>query len=183
MWRENGNGWIDKGPFEQPKTSAQVTIISRDEQTGKVKLRVKPIHGQKVHYEVGDDPATVASPFLDSDVIEVEGTSYNFVTINTDKIHDIGPPVVFHIPVEIKHRFFRDGDRVKCELKSTPKAQLKYSTDGSDPKSRGGVYHEPFVVPAGAKLIQAAPETAKMWTNRDRSCKTMSWLDVAGRRA
>ncbi len=43
VWREEG-GFVDKGPFPQPKTSVTVQEQSRDDDTGEVSLRVTPIH-------------------------------------------------------------------------------------------------------------------------------------------
>ena len=51
-WRENGN-WIEIGPFEKPPTSITVQQIERNPDTGKVKLRIKPVHGDKILYQYG----------------------------------------------------------------------------------------------------------------------------------
>ena len=45
-----------------------------------------------------------------------------------------------------------------AELRSAPEAPIRYTTDGSDPKSNGGIYNEPFVIPQQTQVILAVAE-------------------------
>ena len=50
IWRENG-GYVDKGPFPQPKTSATVQEVARDADTGEATLKVTAINGDTIYYD------------------------------------------------------------------------------------------------------------------------------------
>ena len=156
QWRES-EGYVDKGPFPQPQTEVRVQIISRDDDTGKVKLKVTPIHGDRVYMEKGGSQATTASRLLEDETVEVDGLDYSFVAVDTAKVHEPGAAAAWSNVVTIKHRFFQDGDRMRCELKSAPPVSMKYTTDGSNPVANGGVYTDPFVVPNGARFVLAVP--------------------------
>ncbi len=73
IWREDG-GFIDKGPFPQPETTVSIQELSRNDDTGEVTLRIMPIHGDSVYWEVGA-PATSASARLEGQ------------TLNTGELH------------------------------------------------------------------------------------------------
>ncbi len=165
QWHE-GEGYVDKGPFPQPKTNVLVQQISRDDVTGKVRLKVTPIHGNRVYMETGGAQATTASRMVEGDTIEVDGLDYSFVAVDTEKVHEAGAATTWTNTVTIRHRFFQDGDRMKCELKAAPHVALKFTTDGSNPTVNGGAYSEPFTVPKGARFVQAAPASGKGKTER-----------------
>jgi hypothetical protein len=44
------------------------------------------------------------------------------------------------------------------ELRAAPDAPIRYTTDGSDPKTSGGNYEGPFLVPLGTRLVLAVAE-------------------------
>jgi hypothetical protein len=48
VWRESG-GYVQRGPFPQPATAVSVQVLSRNEETGEVTLRVRPLHGTVVY--------------------------------------------------------------------------------------------------------------------------------------
>ena len=50
---------------------------------------------------------------------------------------------------------------MRCELKAAPPVPMKYTTDGSNPVVNGGTYTEPFLVPKGARFVQAVPTNGK----------------------
>jgi Fn3 associated len=54
------------------------------------------------------------------------------------------------------------------EIQSVPPAPIRYSTDGSDPKSSGGVYEQPFVVPSGTVYVLAVAEKRSIVSEEHR---------------
>jgi hypothetical protein len=46
------------------------------------------------------------------------------------------------------------------ELRVAPNAPIRYTTDGSDPKTSGGLYSGPFAAPAGTICVLAIAEKA-----------------------
>lgn len=153
VWRE-ASGYIDKGPFAKPKTEVRVQETFRDAETGEVNLRVTALHGDKVYAEVGG-PATPGSKLLDSQDYKTKEMEVSFISVDSTGVHETGEQVVWQNRITLKHRFYQDGDVLRCELRAAPSAQIKYTTDGSNPSTSGGVYSEPIVVPKGSKYVQA----------------------------
>lgn len=156
QWRES-EGYVDRGPFPQPKTDVRVQAIRRDDDTGKVTLKVTPIHGDRVFMETGGGQATPASQLVDGDIVEVDGLQYSFVAVDTMNVHETGEPIAYSNSITLKHRFYQDGDDLRCELKAAPPAAIRYTTDGSNPVANGGAYSAPFVVAKGARVVLAVP--------------------------
>src|SRR5439155_26307415 len=61
QWREQSGGYVEKGPFPPPTSSVlPPQVTHRDDETGECVLKLTPIHGDTVHWEIGG-PATAAS--------------------------------------------------------------------------------------------------------------------------
>ncbi len=145
-WRENGN-WVEIGPFEKPPTSVTVQQIERNPETGKVKLRIKPVHGDKILYQYGKGvtdqcPVWDFQNIMETDVMEVE-----FLCLDSKGEHEKGKPVLWTNEITMKHGWIPQGDETLMEINVAPKsAQVKYTTDGSEPMLHGGIYQSPFLV-------------------------------------
>lgn len=155
-WRESG-GYVEKGPFPQPATGVKLQELSRDDDTGRVKLRATPINGDTIYVEIGA-AATPASQRLSGRDYETAELVVSFLAVDSTGRHETGEPLTWHNRITIKSRVFdRGGDKV-VELRTAPPAPLRYTTDGSDPKIAGGVYDEPVILPAGTRLVLAVAE-------------------------
>lgn len=152
-WRES-NGYVDRGPFPQPKTEVRIQETFRDSDTGEATLKVTALHGDQVFVEIGG-PATPGSRRLDSTDFKTKELQISFLAVDSTKVHEAGEATTWRNRITLKHKFFRDNDLVRCELQAAPAADIKYSTDGSNPSQNGGTYSEPFVVPTGSKFVQA----------------------------
>lgn len=160
-WREQGN-YVEKGPFPQPATQVQIQERSRNDDTGEVELKVTPVHGDTVYAEIGG-PATTASQKVDNGVYHTSEMEVSFLAVDSTRQHDPGPPFTWHNRVTMKYRLFTSGKRGKmCELHSAPAADIRYTTDGSDPKIGGGAYDSPFGVPKGTQIVLAYAEKERI---------------------
>ena len=153
VWRE-ASGYVDKGPFAKPKTEVRVQETFRDAESGEVNLRVTALHGDKVYAEIGG-PATPGSRLLDSPDFKTKDMEVNFIAVDSTGVHEPGEQAIWKNRITLKHRFFQDGDVLRCELKAAPSSQIKFTSDGSNPSTSGGTYSEPLVVPKGSKYVQA----------------------------
>jgi len=156
LWREDG-GYIDKGPFPQPSTAVRLQLKERDPETGEVELRVTPVHGDVVYWDVGSN-ATTASTRVDSGIIRLKELRASFLTVDSVGVHQTGEAVAWVNTITLRHRVYQFGAEKKCELKAAPSAAIRYTTDGSDPKVAGAIYENDFIVPRGATLILAYAE-------------------------
>lgn len=158
--------WIDDGGIinrEPPKPHTQVNIqvLSRNQETGEANLKITPINGSKVLYELGDSSPSSAS----LDVSETEGgysrfTSsdmrVSFVCIDERDEHEQGEVYVWENTLQLKHEVIQKGEQWEVEFKAVPNpAEIRYTTDGSDPVSLGAIYDSPFQIPAACRFVQA----------------------------
>ncbi len=208
QWREDSSGFVDKGPFPQPKTAVQIVEQHRDDDTGKVSLRITPTHGDSIYWEVGGT-ASESSEKLDGNTLETSELKLSLLAVDSTGVHESGPPVVWQNRLTIKHKVYQSGDDKMCELRASPTAPLRYTTDGSDPKVAGAAYEGAFVIPRGAPMILAhaerdavssiverinigwdekeevkvEPSLAATWTRRHQTDSTQETYELLGRLA
>ena len=156
-WREEGS-YVNKGPFPQPQTTVRVQELDRDDDTGVVRLRLRPVHGDTLYAEVGA-PATPASQRLDPHRdFETADLRVSLLAVDSTGRHETGEPVEWRNRITLKSRLYAAGEQVMVELRVAPKAPIRYTTDGSDPGVAGGLYDAPFAAPAGSRLVLAVAE-------------------------
>ena len=162
-WREEGQ-YVNKGPFPKPKTTVRIQELSRDDDSGSMKLRVLPVNGDRVYVEVGGASATQASEGLGSRRTYETGDALrvSFLAVDSTGGHDTGDSVEWTNRITLQSREYTDGDERRIEIRAAPPAPIRYTTDGSDPKLGGGAYDGPFVVPTGIRLVLAVAEKDKI---------------------
>jgi len=157
QWREEG-GYVEKGPFPEPKTEVQVQEWSRDDDSGKITLKLTPVFGDTIHYEIGGPATTASQKVLNPRMFQSEELVLSFLCVDSKGKHETGDPVPWRNRITIKSRTYQSGADKMVELRSAPTVPIRYTTDGSDPKHCGGAYAGPFVVPAGTVCILAVAE-------------------------
>jgi hypothetical protein len=156
-WREQG-GYVEKPPFPQPRTEVRVKEVSRNDDTGVAVLRLIPVNGDTLHYEIGG-PATPASlKVTDANKFETDELEVFFLCVDSRGEHETGENFPWKNRITLKWRSFQNGPQKMVELRSAPKVPIRYTTDGSDPKTAGGVYDTPFLVPKGTVCVLAYAE-------------------------
>jgi len=156
VWRTSG-AYVDKGPFQQDSTSVTIQERTRNEETGEVELRVIPVHADKVYAEVGGVPST-ASQLIENGVHRTGEMEVQYLAVDSTGQHQTGSPVAWRNRITLRHRQFSKGAKKMLELLAAPRAQIRYSTDGSDPKVAGGAYDAPFAIPQDAPIVLAYAE-------------------------
>ncbi len=154
LWRTSGD-WIVKGPFPPPPTRVEIKEISRDRETGTVELNVKPINGDTIYYNYGKGVSDTC-PELDyhktfsTDEMEIE-----FLCVDSKNSFETGEPVLWTNKITLQHKFIPQGGDTVLEIQVAPKtAEIRYSTDGSEPLTNGGIYETAFLVKPN-QIIQA----------------------------
>lgn len=155
-WREQ-DGFVDKGPFPQPKTDVQVVQQTRDDDTGRVALRITPTNGDTIYWEVGGTAST-SSAKLDGNKLETDELRLSVLAVDSTGAHETGSPVTWENKITLKHKIYQSGSDKMCELRAAPTAPIRYTTDGSDPKVAGAAYDSAFIVPKGAPMVLAHAE-------------------------
>jgi hypothetical protein len=79
-----------------------------------------------------------------------------FLCVDSRGIHEEGAVYHWENSLALKHEVIQQGDTWRVELKAVPSgAAIRYTTDGSDPKSLGASYDSPFEVAASSRFVQA----------------------------
>jgi hypothetical protein len=159
QWREQGN-YVEKPPFPQPHTDVRIQELQRDDRTGTAILKLTPVHGDTLHYEVGDKATPASATVPDPRRFETSDLTVSFLCVDSKSEHDTGEPVTWQNRIVIQSRTYQSGNDRMVELRATPDAPIRYSTDGSNPTLSGAVYEGPFVLPKSAYVVLAGAETA-----------------------
>lgn len=155
QWRTIGNGFVQRGPFPPARPTVQVQLLSRDEATGEVTLRVKPLHGDTVYMQKnpGGSSAGVGEKLASYDV-KTTDLRVTFTAENTEAGIE-GEQVAWTNTISLKYKLYGAPGARLCELQAAPSGAIRYTTDGASPATGGHDYREPFRVPTGCSVILA----------------------------
>jgi len=155
QWREQGN-YVEKGPFPPPATGIQVQEMMRNDDTGEVTLKLTPIHGDTIYYDINAPATTASLQVQDPRSFKTTELDVSFLCVDSTGQHQQGQPVTWQNRITIKSRQFHgNGGEKMVELRAAPDAPISYTTDGSDPKLSGGSYDGPFEVPLDTVMVLA----------------------------
>jgi hypothetical protein len=157
-WRDV-SGYIVKGPFEKEPTDVMIEQTDYNEQTGEFTLKIRPIRGDRVYYDFGAEPTKSSNEVQQQSLVIREPSAY-FVCLDTadgDNPHPTGAVKhwVGKAPLRRDQRLNADGKNV-LELKTHKDYEIRYTTDGSNPKESGGLYSGEIVLPADCRFVQVA---------------------------
>ena len=155
-WRLGEDGYIEKGPFPKDKTTVNISVVGVHPETGATLLSLTPRHA-------GESPAVYCATKpersdqdrrvddLDNFSTD-EGTLYFWVKDPTGQFES-GPAVRWLADLKIRHQVDPAADRRRVTLACTPRADLFYTLDGSNPKD-GAPYAGPFEIgPQATRLL------------------------------
>jgi hypothetical protein len=162
VWRDDGGDYVKRGPFPKEPTSVQVQQEFRDSSTGRCVLRVIARYADRVHYEEGGSLATVNSSVVKNGRHETSALKVSFLAVDTSGVHQQGLPVAWQNTIEVKYDLkYRSGAH-HLTLKALPQGTIRYSLDGSDPRT-GAVYNGEFTIPPRIQLVQAVAPHHRAW--------------------
>jgi len=153
-WREMG-GYIVKGPFEKEPTSVAVEQTNYNENTGEFTLKVRGIHGDRIYYDIGAEPTTASAEIIQSPFITKEPL-INFICVDSskDNPHPTGSVKEFMCQVPLRYEQRQGLHGNVLELQTHKDYEVRYTTDGSNPKESGGIYTGEIVLPANCKFVR-----------------------------
>ena len=158
IWRDEG-GYINKGPFPPPKTEVKIQRISRNDDNGEATLKITPVHGDTVYYEIGDTDPTKSSMRVEAfNGFKTKELKLKFICVDSKGKHEQGKAETWQNTINLKYGVYQQGDDWMVELKNYPRGDIRYTTNGSDPKSLGATYDAPFPVPKDCQLVLAVAD-------------------------
>ncbi len=177
QWRAEG-GYIEKGPFPPPDATVQIQEISRNDDTGEASLRLTPIQGDTLHYEISQEATTASAKVADFKDFRTRELMLSFLCVDSSGKSKSAPPVRWQNRITIKSRTFQQGDDRMAEVQAAPPAPIRYTTDGSDPRRNGGAYAGSFLIPRGTVCVLAVAE--KDGISSDIHRLDINWDETAG---
>lgn len=154
-WREIG-GYIVKGPFAKDPTDVSVEQLDYNEKSGEFTLKVRAVHGNVVYYDVGAEPTTASSIASTPFIIKEPLLQFLCVDTTSDNPHPAGPVKEYMCSVPLRHEQRLSPNGNVLELKTHKDFEIRYTTDGSNPKESGGKYNGEIVLPTGCKFVRTA---------------------------
>lgn len=154
QWRDIGNGFVQRGPFPPPSPTAQVQQLSRDDATGVVTLRVKPLHGDTIYMQKSGPNGGMREKLENYD-ITTSHLKLMFTAANAAGGGIEGDVVPWTNRIDVRYRLFDGPTGRMCELSAIPSGAVRYTTDGSSPLVAGKPYSQPFPVPDTCTVILA----------------------------
>jgi len=155
QWRQYGK-YVKKPPFPKETTDVKVQRINRDPETGEVTLRLNAIHGDTIYYEVGGTPTPASKKVEDPQSFTSDEMEVSFLCVDEEGEHETGEPVTWENEITVRSRVYQgSGDKKMVEFEPAPDAEIRYTTDGSNPKVAGGAYDGPIGVDSDVQIVQA----------------------------
>lgn len=154
-WRLGEDGYIEKGPFPKEKTSVNVSLIGTSPETGETLISLTPRNAGEspVIYYSTKAEVLETDPKIDDpeNFSTTEGTLYFKVADPTGK-YESGTATRWLADLKIRHQIDPSADKRKVILQCTPKADMYYTLDGSNPKD-GIPYSDSFEVGSEAARL------------------------------
>lgn len=151
LWRDI-SGYITKGPFAKEPTSVTVQQLHYDADANEFTLNVRGVYGDTVYYEVGAEPSTASNKT--NGTLKTKDVELFFRCIDNSGEHPAGDVVKFVCRAVLQYDLRNTPSGQVCTLKTHPKYEIRYTTDGSHPRDNGGIYNAPFNVPKDTKFIR-----------------------------
>lgn len=151
-WRLGEDGYIEKGPFPKDKATVNVSVVNVKPDTGEAVLSLTPRHAGEspiVYWSTRPDVSDRDHKVEDlENFAATEGTVYFMVRDPTGH-YESAPPTRWLADLKIRHQVEPAADKRRVRLEATPRAELFYTLDGSNPKD-GTRYDGPFEIGPGA---------------------------------
>lgn len=151
IWEDLGNGHVSHSP-EKKKTAVQVVDDTNPDDDGVVVLRINALNAGpngRIHY-AEDGAVSAASPVLNDETLKTKAYRAQFLAIDPNGKFDTGEVTTWNNKLTIRAK--QDSART-VELFVAPKAAMKYTLDGAEPRN-GTDYVGPIALGAGSvKLL------------------------------
>ncbi|MFP2904556.1 anti-phage-associated DUF499 domain-containing protein [Pyxidicoccus sp. 3LFB2] len=153
-WRYTEDGYIERGPFEQPKTSVSIIERGYDEETGMAELEVTAIHAGKAP-QIFYDTSPAVSPTstrLTEPRLKSDATQLYFLAVDPTKEHETGSAEPWSNKLTITYQPREGAGSRVVELRVVPRGTIRYTLTGANP-AEGTLYSKPIEVSAAETTI------------------------------
>lgn len=166
LWREEGGGYVRRGPFPPEPTEVVVSERVPQDAEGRVVLSITAKRGDRVHWVEGGGPPTESAPLVENGELITDAIRVTFLAVDSTGKVPTGRPNTWQNKLWVKYETpYRDG-AFRLLLKAVPQrgSTLRYTFDGSDPKLNGQPYSGEVTIPEGVRLVLAVAENAGIFS-------------------
>jgi hypothetical protein len=135
IWRSTDDGYIEKGPFEKPKTTVSVTELAYDDTTGTATLSVVPRdagNSPQVYWDTSPNVTSQSRRLTDAKLDSSE-TRLWFLAVDPSGEHEAGPSFVWSNKLTITHQPKEGVGERTVQLRVVPRGTIKYTLTGANP--------------------------------------------------
>eukprot|EP01037_Dinobryon_pediforme_P017817 gene17817-18044_t len=146
-WRDNGDGYVEKGPFPPDKTSVKAFMRDRDDE-GKATIDLTPVNGGdkvRIHYSTTDDVSD-QSPIVPDVTFESNETVLWFLAVDPDGKHETGAAEKWTNTLSITHDPKEVMGKRSVTLTVKPRGEIRWNIDGTNVKE-GKIYAGSIEIP------------------------------------
>jgi hypothetical protein len=152
-WRDNGDGYVEKGPFPPATTSVKIVTLSRNDETGKATIELSAANGGdkvRIHYSEKDD-VSAASPVVPDLTFESDATVLWFLAVDPGGKHTTGAAEKWTNSLSITHDPKEVMGKRNVTLTVKPRGEIRWNIDGTNVKE-GNVYTGPIDIPGEGEV-------------------------------
>ena len=146
-WKSTDDGYIEKGPFENPRTEVKVVDVQHNDDTGEATLEVTANNAGKapeVYWDTKADVSRVPGRKLSESTFKTKAVRVWFLAVDPSNAHETGAPVSWQNRLALRHQCKEGtGGKREVELAVIPAGTIRYTLNGANPKE-GTLYSEPF---------------------------------------
>gem|GEM_PF-5671963 len=143
-----------KGPFAKESTGVEILKRDYDRDSGETILKISPKYGDKVYVDTNENVSEASKLVENTEFFKVKNRTNYFLCVDSTGAHETGEVVRYNTPFVINHEFSNHGSGLQLTLKVNNEAELRYTTDSSDPRDNGGIYDSPISIPEGARYVR-----------------------------
>jgi hypothetical protein len=145
IWRDSGDGYIEKGPFPEPQTSVSIAERDYNADTGTATLEVNPRDAGpqgRVHYSTTNN-VSAQSPVWPDVIHPTDATNLYFLAIDPEGKHKAGEVKKWSNKLNLTHQVQKLPDRLIVTLTVKPRGQIRWNDTGITPRE-GTPYTSPL---------------------------------------
>lgn len=151
-WRDNGDGYIEKGPFPPPRTSVRFAERDRDDD-GKVTLELSTVDAGergRIHFDT-TDVVSDTSPVVPDNIFETRETVLWFLAVDPDGKCPTGPAVRWTNILTLTYQPKEVMGKRTVTLDVKPKGTIRWNLEGTTPRE-GHLYEGPIQIPGDGEV-------------------------------
>lgn len=175
-WRDNGDGYVEKGPFPPAKATVKAVTRSREDDTGKATIDLTPANGGdkvRIHY-APTEAVSASSPVVPDIPFETDATLLWFLAVDPDGKHESAPPERWSNSLTITYDPKEVMGKRTVTLSVKPRGEIRWNLDGTNVKE-GAVYTGPIAIPGdGEATVYAYAEDAGVTATKTFSIRPMT---------